>query len=72
MNETVLQYVQSVITAKIKIPPEDARELAKRALRFKKARGPLPEITSQDGWEKRLAEGVAAFARHRAQAAAHG
>ncbi|WP_299306949.1 DEAD/DEAH box helicase [uncultured Croceicoccus sp.] len=73
MNKTVLQQVQSVITAKkIKIPPEEARELAERALRFKKERGRLPEITSQDAWEKRLAEGVAAFARHRAQAAAHG
>jgi len=73
MDETVLKQVQSVISAKkIKISPEEARELAERALRFKKERGRLPEITSQDAWEKRLAEGVAAFARYRSQAAANG
>ena len=69
MNETVLKQVQSVISAKkVKISPEEARDLAERALRFKKERGRLPEITSQDAWEKRMAEGVAAFARYRAQA----
>ncbi|GAA4642365.1 DEAD/DEAH box helicase [Pontixanthobacter gangjinensis] len=69
MNEAVLKQVQSVISAKkVKILPEEARDLAERALRFKKERGRLPEITSQDAWEKRMAEGVAAFARYRAQA----
>ncbi|WP_066561109.1 pseudomurein-binding repeat-containing protein [Croceicoccus bisphenolivorans] len=70
MDEKVLKQVQSVISAKkVKISPEEARDLAERALRFKKERGRLPEITSQDAWEKRMAEGVAAFARYRAQAA---
>ena len=69
MNEAVLKQVQSVISAKkVKISPEEARDLAERALRFKKERGRLPEITSQDAGEKRMAEGVAAFARYRAQA----
>jgi len=69
MNEAVLKQVQSVISAKkVKISPEEARDLAERALRFKKERGRLPEITSQDAWEKRMAEGVAAFSRYRAQA----
>jgi len=73
MNEAVLKQVQSVISAKkVRISPEEARELAERALRFKKERGRLPEITAQDAWEKRLAEGVAAFARYRAQATADG
>ena len=73
MDEMVLKQVQSVISAKkVRISPEEARELAERALRFKQERGRLPEITSQDAWEKRLAEGVAAFARYRAQAAADG
>ncbi|WP_170003227.1 DEAD/DEAH box helicase family protein [Pseudopontixanthobacter vadosimaris] len=72
MNESVLKQVQSVISAKkVKISPEEARNLAERALRFKKERGRLPEITSQDAWEKRMAEGVAAFARYKAQAS-HG
>ena len=73
MDEKVLKQVQSVISAKkVKISYEEARELAERALRFKKERGRLPEITSQDGWEKRMAEGVAALARYRAQAEADG
>ncbi|WP_039392065.1 DEAD/DEAH box helicase [Novosphingobium sp. MBES04] len=70
MDEKVLKQVQSVISAKkVKISPEEARDLAEWALRFKKERGRLPDINSQDAWEKRLAEGVAAFARYRAQAA---
>ncbi len=73
MNESVLKQVQSVISAKkVRISAEEARELAERALRFKKERGRLPEITAQDAWEKRLAEGIAALARYRAQAAANG
>ena len=33
------------------------------ALKFKKERGRLPSINSQDAWEKRMAEGAAAFMR---------
>lgn len=70
MDEKVLKQVQSVISAKkVKISPEEARQLAEGALKFKKERGRLPDINSQDAWEKRLAEGVAALARYRAQAA---
>lgn len=73
MNEAVLKQVQSVISAKkVKISPEEARVLAERAVEFKRQRGRLPEITSQDAWEKRMAEGVAAFARHRAQEKSNG
>lgn len=73
MNENILKQVQAVISArKVKISPEEARDLAGRALLFKKERGRLPDINSQDAWEKRLAEGVAAFARYRAEAAANG
>lgn len=72
MNEATLKQVQASIAAKrVNISPEEARELAERALKFKKERGRLPEITSQDAWEKRLAEGIAAFARYRAQAQAN-
>ena len=39
-------------------------------LQFKNERSRLPDITSADPWEKRMAEGVAAFARYRAQAKA--
>ena len=39
------------------------RGLAVRAVKFKKERGRLPSITAQDAWEKRMAEGAAAFVR---------
>ena len=71
MDEKSLRQVQASIAAKtVNIPIDDARALAKRALLFKNERGRLPEINAADPWEKHLAEGVAAFARYRAQAKA--
>lgn len=71
MDEKLLRQVQAAIEAKkANIPEEEARELAKRALEFKKERGRLPDIQSNDAWEKRLAEGVAALTRYVAQAKA--
>ena len=68
MDERTLRQVQTTIAAKkISISVEEARELAERALLFKRERGRVPDINSQDAWEKRMAEGVAAFARYRAQ-----
>ncbi|EYD75935.1 DNA helicase, restriction/modification system component YeeB [Rubellimicrobium mesophilum DSM 19309] len=74
MSEESLKQVQAIITAKnVKLTPEEARDLAKRALKFKQERGRLPLITSADAWEKRMAEGVAFLARMKAEAAAaHG
>lgn len=73
MDEKTLRQVQAAIAAKrVSIPYEEARELAVRALRFKQERGRAPDITSQDAWEKKLAEGVAALARYRAAKAANG
>jgi len=70
MDERILKQVQAVIQAKrVNLTYEEARDLAVRALEWKRERGRLPDITSQDAWEKRLAEGVAALARYRAQAA---
>jgi superfamily II DNA or RNA helicase len=71
MDEKLLRQVQASIEAKkVAISEEDARDLAKRALQFKMERGRLPDINSADAWEKRMAEGVAALARYRAQAKA--
>ena len=68
MDEATLRQVQAHISAKrISLSPEEAKELAIRAVQFKKERGRLPDINSQDAWEKRMAEGVAAFARFKAQ-----
>jgi superfamily II DNA or RNA helicase len=68
MDEKTLRQVQASIAVKrVSIPYEEARELAQRALQFKRERGRLPDISAQDAWEKRMAEGVAALARYSAQ-----
>lgn len=69
MSEESLKQVATVISSKrIALTVEEARELAKRALKFKQERGRLPSITSSDAWEKRMAEGVAFLARMKAEA----
>jgi hypothetical protein len=68
MDEKTLKQVQATIAAKrVAISYEEARELSLRAVTFKRERGRVPEITSQDAWERRLAEGVAALVRFHAQ-----
>lgn len=68
MSEDSLKQVAAAIAAKrVSISYDDARELATRALQFKKERGRLPDINAQDPWEKRMAEGIAALQRYRAQ-----
>ncbi len=70
MSEDRLKQVQAAISAKrVNLTIEEARELARRALKFKQERGRLPSITSPDAWEKRMAEGVAYLARMKAEAA---
>jgi hypothetical protein len=64
MSEDSLKQVQAAIAAKrTSLTPEEAKELAVRAFKFKKERGRLPSIGSTDAWEKRMAEGAAAFVR---------
>lgn len=66
MNEATLKQVQSVISAKrTTLTPEDAKDLAVGASRFNKQRGRLPSISAPDPWEKKLAEGAAAFVRYK-------
>jgi hypothetical protein len=70
MSEDSLKQVAAIIASKrVNLSPEEARDLAKRALKFKQERGRLPEINAQDPWEKRMAEGVAFLARMKAEAA---
>lgn len=64
MSEESLKQVAAVISAKrTALTPDDAKELALRAVKFKKERGRLPSISSADPWEQRMAEGAAAFVR---------
>lgn len=64
MSESSLKQVAAIITAKrTKLSPDEAKELAMRAVKFKKERGRLPSITSADPWEAKMAEGAKAFVR---------
>lgn len=70
MSEESLKQVQAIISGKrVILTLEEARDLAKRALKFKNERGRLPSVTSPDAWEKRMAEGVAFLTRMKAEAA---
>ena len=64
MTEESLKQVAAVIAAKkITLSEDEARDLVDRAIKFKKERGRLPELTSADPWEQRMAEGIAYLAR---------
>ena len=64
MSEERLKQVAAVIAAKrINLTLDEARELATRALRFKREKGRLPSLTAADPWEKRMAEGIAFLQR---------
>ncbi len=64
MSEERLKQVAEVIAGrKISLSAEEARELVKRALKFKAEKNRLPSLTAADPWEKRMAEGVAYLQR---------
>ncbi len=59
MSEERLKQVAAVIAAKrISLTVDEARELARRAVRFKQEKGRVPSLTATDPWEKRMAEGI--------------
>ncbi|RIV78769.1 DEAD/DEAH box helicase [Pelagerythrobacter aerophilus] len=73
MDAKTLLQVQAVINAKKeKLTYDEARALAERALDFKRERGRLPSLTSQDAWERKMAEGVAFLQRHATKEAGNG
>ena len=64
MDEKRLREIEAIIGAKkTSFSLDEARDLAKRAMRFKDEQGRLPSLTAHDPWEKRMAEGVAFLAR---------
>ena len=64
MSEERLKIVAEVIAAKrVSMTLEEARDLVKRAKRFKEEKGRLPSLTAVDPWEKRMAEGIAFLQR---------
>ncbi|WP_306259548.1 DEAD/DEAH box helicase [Pararhizobium sp. IMCC21322] len=69
MSEESLKQIGAIISAKkVQLSPDEARDLARRAVKFKQERGRLPDITSSDAWEKKMAEGVAYLARMKQEA----
>ena len=64
MSEARLKRIKEVIEAKkVSMSLDEARELAKRALKFKQEKGRLPSLTAADPWEKKMADGVAFLQR---------
>ena len=69
MSEARLKVVAEVIAARrVSMSLDEARGLAKRAVRFKQEKGRLPALTAVDPWEKRMAEGIAFLQRHAKEA----
>ncbi|HRO33050.1 MAG TPA: DEAD/DEAH box helicase [Brevundimonas sp.] len=70
LNEGTLRQVKAAVEArKATFTEEEARDLTRRAVQFQRERGRAPDIAAADAWEQRMAQGVAAFARMKAQAA---
>jgi hypothetical protein len=68
MSEDSLKRVAAAISAKrTTLTPDEAKELAVRAVQFKKERGRIPALDAQDAWERRMAEGAAAFMRYKTE-----
>ena len=64
MDQKRLQEIHAIIGSKrTQFSLDEARDLAKRAMRFMNEHGRLPSIAAQDPWEKRMAEGVAYLAK---------
>jgi superfamily II DNA or RNA helicase len=68
MTEERLREIHAIVESKrIAITPEEAAELAHRAVVFKRERARLPSLTAADPWERRMAEGAKAYMRFRAE-----
>ena len=65
MDEKVLRQVQASISAKrVAIAYDEAKVLAVRARAFLAEKLRAPDINAADPWERRMAEGVVALAKH--------
>lgn len=70
MSEDSLKQISSIIAGKkVKMSPDEARDLARRAKKFKEDRGRLPLLTAADPWERRMAEGIEVLKRMKQEAA---
>ena len=70
VSENSLRDIAAYIAGKrTSMSIEEARALVKRAIKFNEENGRLPSITSNDPWEKRMAEGIEYLRRKEAEAA---
>ncbi|MDE0680853.1 MAG: DEAD/DEAH box helicase [Gammaproteobacteria bacterium] len=70
MSEDNLGQVAAIISSrKSPLSLDEARELAQRALKFKREQHRLPSLTATDPWERRMAEGVDLLTRMKSQQA---
>lgn len=68
MTEKSLKVMADIISSKkLSLTLDEARELTRRAVKFKKEHGRLPNLTAADPWEQRMAQGVAFLARIKAE-----
>ena len=68
MTEESLRQLHSIISSKkLSMNLDEARDLTKRAIKFKQERNRLSSINSSDPWERRLAEGIAFLQRKEAE-----
>ena len=65
--ERLKQVIAAIAAKKANFTPEEAKDLAIRAWKFKKERDRLPSIDAMDPWEKRMAQGAAAFVKFKDQ-----
>lgn len=65
-EERLKQIAKEISRKRIILTPDEARELARRAVAFKQDRGRLPELAAHDPWERKMAEGVAYLAQMKA------
>ena len=61
--ERLKQVIEAIASKRVNLTIEEARDLAKRAKKFKDEKGSPPSLTALDPWEKRMAEGVAFLAK---------
>jgi len=61
--ERLKQVIEAIASKRVNLTIEEARDLAKRAKKFKDDKGRPPSLTALDPWEKRMAEGVAFLAK---------
>ena len=73
MNSEVLRQMQEKIASRrVNMSEEEAKDYTKRAVIFKRERNRVPSLSANDPWERKLAEGVAAYTEYvrKAKAAA--